>query len=45
MPDIDGDMPMNNEELVEIGKQTFAKKRGSKSASIEATTTAKKEEI
>lgn len=36
---------MNNEELVEIGKQTFAKKRGSKSASIEATTTAKKEEI
>ena len=36
---------MNKDELVEIGKQTAAKKRGSKSASIAATTTAKKEEI
>lgn len=36
---------MNKEELTEIGKQATTKKRGSKSASIEATTTAKREEI
>lgn len=36
---------MNKEELTEIGKQAATKKRGSKSASIAATTTAKKEEI
>lgn len=36
---------MNKEELTEIGKQAATKKRGSKSASIEATTTAKREEI
>ena len=36
---------MNSEELVEVGKKAVAKKRGSKSASIAATTTAKKEEI
>lgn len=35
---------MNNEELMEVGKQTI-KKRGSKSASISATTTANREEI
>ena len=36
---------LKSEELVEVGKQYAAKKRGSKSASIEATTTAKREEI
>ena len=36
---------MNSEELVEVGKKAVAKKRGSKSASIEATTTATKDEI
>lgn len=35
---------MKNDELMQIGEQT-AKKRGSKSASIEATTTATNEEI
>lgn len=36
---------LNKDELIEVGKQSVAKKRGSKSASIAATTTAKKEEI
>ena len=36
---------LKSEELVEVGKQYVAKKRGSKSASVEATTTAKREEI
>ena len=36
---------LKSEELAEVGKQYAAKKRGSKSASIEATTTAKREEI
>lgn len=39
------DATMNKDELVEVGKQATAKKRGSKSASVAATTTAKKEEI
>lgn len=39
------DATMNKDELVEVGKQAVAKKRGSKSASVAATTTAKKEEI
>ena len=39
------DETMNKDELVEVGKQAVAKKRGSKSASVAATTTAKKEEI
>ena len=36
---------LKSEELVEVGKQFAAKKRGSKSASVEATTTATKDEI
>ena len=39
------DTTINKDELVEAGKQAVAKKRGSKSASVAATTTAKKEEI
>lgn len=36
---------MEKEGIVEVGKEIAKKKRGSKSASIAATTTAKKEEI